>query len=228
MRSSGKRGPHGGRRPGAGRKRMKYRLDAPHRPREKFSTPSPVHVTMRGKEYIFELRNDLVYELLGKVLERYRGDRFDNGAFRVVHFSIQDTHLHLIVEAANDAALRRGMRSFSINSARAINASIGANGKVWFRFHSTLIKTKRYARNSIAYVLGNWRRHRKDINNGQFVPAKIEPFSSAISFTGWNRTFKVPAGYKPLPVSPPTTFLLRTGWAFGGPLDPYQAPGPIW
>lgn len=183
---------------------------------------------MRGKEYIFELRNDLVYELIGKVLERYRGDRFDNGGFRVIHFSIQDTHLHLIVEAANDAALRRGMRSFSINSARAINASIGANGKVWFRFHSTLIKTKRYARNSIAYVLGNWRRHRKDINNGQFVSAKIDPFSSAISFTGWNRTFKVPAGYRPLPVSPPTTFLLRTGWAFGGPLDPYQAPGPLW
>jgi hypothetical protein len=43
-----------------------------------------------SSEYIFELRNDLVFELLGKVLERYRDDRFDNGAFRVVHFSIQD------------------------------------------------------------------------------------------------------------------------------------------
>lgn len=115
----------------------------------------PIHVTMRGQCYINDLRRDEVYRLLVDVLARYRDDRFDGGAFRIIHFSLQDNHLHLIVEAVSDHAFRRGMRSFTINFARAINAVIGAHGRVWFRYHSTVIKTKRYARNCIAYVLGN-------------------------------------------------------------------------
>lgn len=188
----------------------------------------PVHVTMRGQRYINDLRRDHVYRLLSDVLARYRDDRFDHGAFRVIHFSLQDTHLHLIVEAASDHALRRGMRSFTINAARAINAALGTHGRVWFRYHSIVIKTKRYARNCIAYVLGNWRRHHQDIVNGQLVTAILDRYSSAISFPGWTMSFRIPAWYQPLPVSSPTTSLLRTGWAFNGPLDPHQAPGPLW
>lgn len=188
----------------------------------------PVHVTMRGQRYISDLRGDQVYRLLGSVLARYRDDCFDRGAFRIIHVSLQDTHLHLIVEAACDGALRRGMRSFTINAARAINAAIGARGRVWFRYHSTVIKSKRYARNCLAYVLGNWRRHNRDIVDGQLVTAILDRYSSAISFPGWTTRFRIPAGYQPLPVSSPTTWLLRAGWAFDGPLDPYQTPGPLW
>jgi putative transposase len=221
-----KRG-HGGKRDGAGRKRGKYRLDAPHRSREAFAYALPIHITMRGQRYIGDLRSERVYLLLAGVLARYRDDRFDGGAFRVIHLSLQDTHLHLIVEASSDAALRRGMRSFTINSARAINEAIGARGKVWCRYHSTIIRTKRYARHCIAYVLGNWRRHNKDIVAGRLVTAILDRYSSAISFPGWTKRFQIPAGYQPLPVSSPTTSLLRTGWAFDGPLDPYQTPGPL-
>ncbi|MBA2541276.1 MAG: transposase [Deltaproteobacteria bacterium] len=219
---------HGGKRTGAGRKRMKYRLDAPHRSREPFAHSMPIHITMRGQCYINSLRRDTIYRVLVDVLARYRDNRFGGGSFRVIHFSLQDNHLHLIVEATSDYALRRGMRSFAINSARGINAAIGAHGRVWFRFHSTVIKTKRYARNCSAYVLGNWRRHHKDIVNGRTVSAILDRFSSAISFPGWTKRFRLPAGYQPVPVSSPTTSLLRTGWAFDGPLDPHQMPGPLW
>lgn len=218
---------HGGKRAGAGRKRRRYRrLDAPHRSREVFSEPSPVHVTLRGRRHISDMRIERVYRLISKVLERYRRDEWAD--FRVVHFSLQDTHLHLIVEAANDKALRRGMRSFAINSARAINKAFGGSGSVWFRYHSSVIKTRRYARSCIAYVLGNWRRHYADIENGQLVSAILDRFSSAISFSGWTKRFRVPAGYQPLPVSVPSTWLMREGWRYAGPLEPYQAPGPAW
>ncbi len=228
FKMTSERGTHGGRREGAGRKRMKYRLDAPHRSRESFAQVTPVHVTMRGQRHISALRIDELYRVIARVLECYRDERWDGGAFRVIHFSIQDNHLHLISEAASDRALRRGMRSFTINAARAVNEVFGSTGRVWFRYHSTVIKSRRYARNAIAYVLGNWRRHHRDIANGQLVNAIIDRFSSAISFPGWTRRFKVPAWYRPLPVSPPTTELLRTGWAYAGRLCPYQSPGPLW
>ena len=154
--------------------------------------------------------------------------RYTNGAeFRVVHFSIQDNHLHMIVEASNSDVFERKMRGLLINAARALHVACGTQGRVFHRFHSTGIKTKRYARNAIAYVLGNWRRHTKDFHNGRLLPDILDRYSSAISFDGWSRRFSIPADYKPLPVSAPRTYLLRSGWAFEGPLDPYDVPGPL-
>ena len=53
------------------------------------------------------------YEITRKVLARFLG-RAD---FRIVHVSIQNAHLHLLVEAANRAALTRGMHGFGISFA---------------------------------------------------------------------------------------------------------------
>ena len=117
------------------------------------------------------------------------------------------------------------MRGFTINAARAIHRAFGSRGPVFHRYHSTLIRTRRYARNVIAYVLGNWRRHHKDIVRGELISAMLDRYSSAVSFGGWSRRFAMPADYRPLPVSSPTTWLLRRGWGFDGPLDPYAVPG---
>jgi REP element-mobilizing transposase RayT len=221
LASDARKRTHGGKRRNAGRKRGRFRLDAPHRKRARFTVPSPVHVTMRGQ---CGLRSDVAYRVLHAVLALYQ-DRQD---FRIVHISIQDNHLHLLVEASNDHALDRGMRSFAINAARAIHRAFGTEGRVFYRYHSTLITTRRYARHVIAYVLGNWRRHRQDFSNGRLLDALLDRYSSAISFSGWSMRFSIPRGYSPLPVSAPTTHLLRTGWAFDGPLDPRAAPGRPW
>jgi REP element-mobilizing transposase RayT len=223
LRGEARTKTHGGKRRNAGRKRSRFRRDAPHRMRARFSVPSPVHVTMRGQPWICGLRSDLVYRVLHAVLALYK----DRPSFRVIHISIQDNHLHLLVEASNDHALDRGMRSFAINAARAIHAAFGTEGRVFFRYFSTVIKTRRYARNVIAYVLGNWRRHRQDFANGRLLDALLDRYSSAVSFPGWSIRFAIPQGYAPLPVSQPSTELLRTGWAIDGPLDPRQAPGPL-
>ena len=144
---------------------------------------------------------------------------------RVVHISIQQTHLHLIVEATDKAALSRGMKSFATRSARAINAASKRKGKVFkFRYHAKQIRTERYARNAIAYVLNNFRRH------GEPIAANcvLDPYSSAVSFTGWkkNRKWTLPSDYEPLPVSPPRTPLLKSNWTQFGLIDPWEIPGP--
>jgi REP element-mobilizing transposase RayT len=176
-----------------------------------------VHVVLRTTAWTQRLRCGAVYRALRRVLARYLG-RTD---FRVVHVSIQRNHLHLLVEAADRRALTRGMQSFAINAARAIQRG---PGKVFaYRYHATQIKTAQYARNALAYVLNNWRRHREDAQ----TVAKLDPYASGIAFGGWaQRTrFRMPEAYLPLPVSPPRTQLLVFDWQQFGRIDLYEQPG---
>ena len=46
--------------------------------------------------------------------------------------SIQQNHLHLVVEAADRAALTRNMQSFTIDCARAVNAASHEDAGVAF------------------------------------------------------------------------------------------------
>ncbi len=225
MEATKEKAKRGGKRAGAGRKKTGMCRDVPHRARPELDERHPLHVVVRmRKERRIGLRRGRMYTRMRKVIVRYLG-RDD---FRIVHLSIQQNHVHLIVEAASRRALSRGMQSFTINAARAINADHGSIGKVWeFRYHATQIRTARQARNTLAYVLNNWRRHRQDFANGKLLSAKLDPYSSALAFDGWTERFLVPDGYNPLPVSPPSTRLLKGDWRRFGLLDPFEAPGPL-
>ena len=121
------------------------------------------------------------------------------------------------------------MQSFAIRAARAINRDEGSCGKVFAdRYHASQITTAKYARHALAYVLNNWRRHREDFANGREIAAHLDPYSSGVSFDGWTITFAKHPTYKPLPVSPPKTWLLRDGWKRHGEIDPQECPGPLW
>jgi REP element-mobilizing transposase RayT len=158
-----------------------------------------------------------------RVLVRYLG-RAD---FRIVHVSIQHNHLHLLVEAHDRRALTRGMQSFAINAARAIQRGRGP-GKVFaYRYHATQIKTPWHARHALAYVLNNWRRHREDVRSAKTLAAKLDPYASGVSFAGWAQRvrFRAPPGYEPLPVSSPATSLLRFDWQTFGLIGLAETPG---
>ena len=146
--------------------------------------------------------------------------------FRVVHISIQAAHLHLLVEAADAYALANGVRAFEISAAHRLNRAIGRRGRVFVdRYHATAIRSRRGARNALAYVLNNWRRHREDRGHAW----RVDPYSSAVAFPGWRalaRPFAWPRGFEPLTVAFPTVWLLTTGWRRYGPIDLRERPGP--
>jgi REP element-mobilizing transposase RayT len=167
-----------------------------------------------------------VHRALRRVLQRYLG----RDEFRVVHISIQKNHLHLLVEANDRRELTRGMQSFAINAARAINAVSSRSGKVFaHRYHATQIRTATHARHALGYVLNNWRRHREDVASRQALAGKLDPYASGLGFTGWAQRVRVrvPDSYVPLPVSPPMTGLLRFDWQRFGLVDLYETPGPV-
>jgi REP element-mobilizing transposase RayT len=148
--------------------------------------------------------------------------------FRVVHFSIQNNHVHLIVEAADAAALARGMQGLAVRIAKRLNHAIGRKGTVWAdRYHARPLKTPTETRNAMVYVLHNGRHHPTD-ESGAFVPTMcLDACSSAPYFVGW-RERGVPRA-RPEddpPVETPRTWLLREGWRRAGPISVHDSPAP--
>jgi len=148
--------------------------------------------------------------------------------FRICHFSVQRSHLHLIVEANDNFVLAKGMQGFEISAAKHLNAALrradgGRRRGTVFpdRYHAVRLTSPRQVRNTINYVLNNWRHHRED----RLVSWRIDPFSSAITFDGWrDGRFLIPPSYRVPLVWSPATWLLALGWRRSGLIDPADVP----
>jgi putative transposase len=155
------------------------------------------------------------------------------GRIRIVHISIQRTHVHMIVEAENKKALARGMQGFQISAARLINTALGdgtrrRKGSVFVdRYHLVVLKSPTQARHAVSYVLNNWRKHAEDRQAASV--ALVDRFSSGCSFAGWKelehqRMWEIPADHDPLVVCPPRSWLLTRGWKLVGPISAREVP----
>jgi hypothetical protein len=128
----------------------------PHEKRKDFASTEPCHVTLKVVPGLQSLRDGAVAR---EIEEAFRRGCVRKG-MRVVHYSIQDDHAHLIVEADGAKALGNGMKSIASLFAFAVNRALGRTGKVlWDRYHHRVLKSPRQVRNAIAYVLLNARRH---------------------------------------------------------------------
>src|SRR5438876_8282807 len=94
----------GGRREGAGRK-PGPRPVVLHRPRSPHKSRFPLHVTLRARGEVGSLRRARLYSALEAALAA--SSRSD---FRLVHFSVQGDHVHLVAEAHDKPTLSTGMR----------------------------------------------------------------------------------------------------------------------
>ena len=153
----------------------------------------------------------------------------DDERFRVVHFSVQWDHVHLIVEASDERALSAGVRSVSIRIARYVNALLSRRGRFWAdRWHGRALATPREVRNALVYVLANFRKH-----TGERLPPGVDAFSSAFAFDGWRVTGdELPRAGPPfhrvlaahVVVSRAKTWLGATGWKRRGLVRVDEAP----
>jgi len=191
----------GGRRRGAGRKLTPGRRPGvPHRPRPPQAAAHPPHVTLRATPAVRCLRAARVFPAVRRALAAA-----SRGGFRIIEFSAQDDHLHLLVEAEDRAHLSRGVGGLAIRVARAVNRALGRRGAVWAdRFHARALTTPREVRHAIVYVLMNRQKH---------APREqgVDACSSARWFTGW-RNGPPPPPNERSPVAQARTWLAAVGW----------------
>src|SRR5262245_27007204 len=208
----------GGRRVGAGRPRSKWGAKGlPHRRRGFHEGREPVHVTMRVVRGLPSLRRaDLAMAIGGGIRKATGHFARNRPGFRVVEFSIQANHLHLIVEAGSARTLGRGLQGLGIRLARAVNRVLGRTGQVIAdRYHARALTTPRSVRNALVYVIQNWRHHEPEAHG-------IDDRSSARWFMGWRGTPPTPE--LPPPVAAAKTWLLRVGWRRHGLIATREAP----
>jgi REP element-mobilizing transposase RayT len=218
--------PKGGRRRGAGRPPKGKRPGSPHKKRPELNERYPVHVTLRAVDAVGNLRRRCVYQAIREAtLTTARREDF-----RIVHLSIQRTHIHLLVEAKHEQALASGMQGFQISAAKHLNAAISKGksrprrrGSVFpDRYHAEIITSPTQARHTLSYVLNNWRKHQED-RRAPMSGWTIDWFSSAVMFPGWVEygdeafLWRGPPTYDPLITYQARTWLLRVGWTRGGP-----------
>jgi len=227
----------GGKRRGAGRKPKGRRAGSPHTTRPALKARHPVHIVLRAVAAVGSLRRRFTYKAIREAtLTTARREDF-----RIVHLSIQRTHLHLLVEADHEGALASGLQGFQISAAKHLNAAISKGkpgprrrGTVFpDRYHAEIITSPRQARHALKYVLSNWRKHEED-RRPPMSEWKVDWFSSAAMFPGWAEyrpyeeepfLWRGPDTYDPLIVYQPRTWLLREGWKqHGATISCHEAP----
>jgi len=222
----------GGKRRGAGRKPKGGRAGSPHQARPTIKPDNALHVVMRVVPDVGSLRRRALYKAIrDATITAALRERF-----RIVHVSLQRTHVHMLVEAENKESLARGMQGFQISAARNINTALGVGcrrrrGAVFAdRYHVEVITSPTRARHALSYVLNNWRKHGED-RQGLASTWLVDPFSTGILFPDWQELegsdvmWPIRATYDPLMVYRPCTWLLREGWKLGGgPISARDVP----
>jgi REP element-mobilizing transposase RayT len=193
---------------GAGRPPVRERPGAPHAARAPMRAWQPVHVTLRVASHVWNLRSERSFAVVDAALRGVR-KRTD---FRVVHFSVQGNHLHLIVEANGPGALASGMKALVPRLARGLNRMMARRGPVFVgRCHVHVLRTPAEVRNALRYVLGNFAGHA--VTWGERIRGEwVDPYSSASRRAG--RTRQLALWPDPAAV-PARTWLLRNRGVVG-------------
>jgi putative transposase len=190
-----------------------------------------VHVTLRAA--LGSLRSQVLYPTVRIAISR--ATRHAPDRFRIIHYSVQSNHLHLIVEAAERRALSAGVHGLEARITRYVNELLMRRGSLWAdRWHGRALKSPREVRNALVYVLANFRKH-----SSHTVPRGVDPCSSGAWFHGFRgidsqrgppplagRAWPPGKGDEEVPVSAPATWLLREGFLKAGRINLDESPRP--
>lgn len=201
----------GGKRKNAGRKNRSGKLS--HVKRERVDLKKPLGITLKFERV--SLRNFATLKAFR--VAAHEAKRF---YLHVLHYSIQNDHIHLIVEAKDNESLEKGMKSLCGRLGKMIRKDAGGNGPVFKdRYHLRVLKTPTEVKRALEYVLLNTAKHMKVVEH-------IDSFCSGFAFMHWRellgRRFSglIRESYEEFQrdlreLSSPQSWLARVGWMRG-------------
>jgi REP element-mobilizing transposase RayT len=161
---------HGGRRKGAGRPCKKDSLHR-HKSREDFNPKHPLHINIKLEKGLPTLRAKASFKLVKQAILKAR-----QKGLRIIHFSVQSNHLHLLIESDGKEKLAQSMQSLCTSLAKSINSRLQRKGKVFKdRYHVHILKTLREVKHAMVYIFQNFAKHTK-------IPNRFDPYSTLICF----------------------------------------------
>ncbi len=179
-----------------------------------------MHVVLRVADDVPSLRRPQAVTWIRRCIQlAHRPD------FRVCEFSVQDNHLHFIVEADDQKVLSRAMQGLKIRLARRLNALFDRRSTFFTdRYHAQPLTSPQAVRHFLWVVLCNLRKHAAA--HGETFPRNwVDPYSSAPTFEGWaSAVFSDEDATKPGVTRKPEFAVLRSGWKRHGLLDPNAVP----
>lgn len=158
--------------PGLGRPKKKNRR-VEHRARAEIASNTAVHVTVRVKGRVPNLRKRRRFNVIKTAFVRFAV----LDGFRLVHFAVLSNHMHFVVEADSRLQLAKGMQKLLHSISRRLNALCvmeSGGGKVrgayrllngWIgklfedRYHAHVLASPTEMTRTIRYVLGNAAHH---------------------------------------------------------------------
>ena len=232
-----KNGQHrGGARENAGRKPTGD--FASHAVRPAIDKRHPQSVTLRVVPEVGWLRRLDTYAAVRHALRAVLPRSHE---FRIVHLSVQNTHVHLIVEAKDKHALAerharvpdlgREGDQHRVHAAAAGCRNVGA--AACSRIATTPRTSARCARSatrcrtcSTTGAGTAWMTRSYALFEG-----RLDPYASGLAFTGWREVIpederSLPRDYEPPEVSTPRTWLLNMGWTRAKSISMFETPGP--
>jgi len=138
----------------------------------------PLHIVWRIRRGLPGLRTP---RGLRRLERAFRLGKERNG-FALIHYSIQEDHLHLMVEVKDRRKLSRGLQALGIRLAKSLNS-------LWHRRRGSVF-AERYFAAALKDLKQVWRTVRYVINNGRkhgtwSRPNQADPYSSGPWFWQW-------------------------------------------
>ncbi|MGZ3790137.1 MAG: transposase [Bacteriovorax sp.] len=110
--------------------------------------PSSLHLTVKIVKNKADMKNKSVLGLLKRAILNARRQ-----GLKVIHYSLEYDHVHLLIEAENNHVLGKGMQAFGVTLSKAINRMRKRKGGVYkHRYHFRQISSSRELKNVMNYI----------------------------------------------------------------------------
>ena len=174
-----------------------------------------IHVVWRIRSGLPRLRTP---RGLRRLERAFRKGKARDG-FALVQYSIQEEHLHLIVEVTDRRKLSRGLQALGIRLAKSLNSFWHRKrGRVFAeRYFAAAMKSVRHLWRTIRYVINNGRKH-----GSWRIGGRPDPYSSGPWYGYWRERELC----RPRRSSPVMESRMLVGFFPWVEVD--EVPGPRW